>query len=91
MNDTSIGVWLFSSANCIVRFNQITSTTTDALVDEYSSGGNAITNNTVNEADEGVYQLDSSGDTLAPNTLFNVTVTEDPGTKAIPSPPSTKG
>ena len=74
--------------NNIVQNNKISDAHIDGILDEISFGGNNITKNTVNEAQFGVFG-DSSvgGDTLVPNTFFNVVTTIDPGpTQGPPDP-----
>ena len=74
--------------NNIVQNNKISNALIDGILDEISFGGNNITKNTLNEAQFGVFG-DSSvgGDTLVPNTFFNVVTTIDPGpTQGPPDP-----
>jgi parallel beta-helix repeat protein len=71
-------VW-FSSSN-IVQGNTLSDGSFDNIVDVDSFGGNNITRNTVNEGFFGIFvDGTTGGDTLVPNTFYNVTITIDPG------------
>jgi parallel beta-helix repeat protein len=72
----------------VVQNNTISNAVVDGILDESSFGGNNITKNTVNEAQFGIFADNSaSGDTLVPNTFFNVVTTIDPGpTQGPPDP-----
>ena len=74
--------------NDTVQNNKISDAHVDGILDEISFGGNNITKNTVNEAQFGIFG-DSSvgGDTLVPNTFFNVVTTIDPGPTQGPADP----
>jgi parallel beta-helix repeat protein len=74
--------------NNTVQSNTLSDTYFDGIIDEASFGGNNITKNRVNEAQFGIF-TDSSvgGDTLVPNTFFNVGTTIDPGPPQGPPPP----
>ena len=65
--------------NDIVQSNRLSEASADGILDQNSFGGNNVTKNIVNEAAFGIF-TDSTvgGDTLVPNTLFNVVVTVDP-------------
>jgi hypothetical protein len=65
--------------NDIVQLNKLSEAGADGILDQNSYGGNNVTKNTVNEAAYGIF-TDSTvgGDTLVPNSLYNVTVTVDP-------------
>jgi parallel beta-helix repeat protein len=74
--------------NNTVQSNTLSDALIDGILDEASFGGNIITKNTVNEGQFGIF-TDSSvgGDTLVPNTFFNVLTTIDPGpTQGPPDP-----
>jgi parallel beta-helix repeat protein len=63
-----------------VQNNKLSGAILDGIVDEISSGGNNITKNTVNEGQFGIFaDLTTGGDTLVPNTFYNVVITLDPG------------
>jgi len=75
-------------SNNTVQNNKLSDAIFDGILDEISFGGNNITKNTVNEAQFGIFG-DSSvgGDTLVPNTFFNVVTTIDPGPTQGPADP----
>ena len=75
-------------SNNTVQNNKLSNALYDGILDEISFGGNNITKNTVNEAQFGVFG-DSTvgGDTLVPNTFFNVVTTIDPGPTQGPADP----
>jgi parallel beta-helix repeat protein len=75
-------------SNNTVQNNKLSNALYDGILDEISFGGNSITKNTVNEAQFGVFG-DSTvgGDTLVPNTFFNVVTTIDPGPTQGPADP----
>ena len=75
-------------SNNTVQNNKLSDAIFDGILDEISFGGNNITKNTVNEAQFGIFG-DSSvgGDTLVPNTFFNVVTTIDPGPTQGPTDP----
>ncbi len=90
-NKVSNAAWPFVCQFCYfdtVQSNVLSEAYVDGILDQNSFGGNNITKNTVNEAPFGVF-TDSSvgGDTLVPNTLFNVVVTVDPNPADSPPPP----
>lgn len=75
---TYIAAYLLgSTGNTLVQSNTI-SNSVYAIADLSSGGGNLVTRNTVNEAYYGVYTVGPIGDTLTPNSFFNVVVTVDP-------------
>lgn len=75
-------------SNNTVKNNKLSDALFDGILDEISFGGNNITMNTVNEAQFGIFG-DSTvgGDTLVPNTFFNVVTTIDPGPTQGPADP----
>jgi parallel beta-helix repeat protein len=75
-------------SNNTVQNNKLSNALYDGILDEISFGGNNITKNTVNEGQFGIFG-DSSvgGDTLVPNTFFNVVTTIDPGPTQGPADP----
>jgi parallel beta-helix repeat protein len=69
--------------------NKISDAATDGILDFNSFGGNIITLNTVNEGFFGIFADGSTGgDTLVPNSFFNVVNTIDPGPVTVPAPPA---
>ena len=71
-----------------VQSNKSNSAVYDGILDEFSFGGNNITKNTVNEGQYGIFSDSSTGgDTLVPNTFFNVVITIDPGPTQGPTAP----
>ena len=71
-----------------IQSNQLSGATVDGILDFFSFGGNIITKNTVNEGQFGIFADNStSGDTLVPNTFYNVTTTIDPGPVQGPPDP----
>ena len=71
-----------------VQNNKLSNAVLDGVLDELSSGGNIITKNTVNEAQYGIFADGTTGgDTLVPNSFFNVVNTIDPGPVQGPSDP----
>jgi parallel beta-helix repeat protein len=72
-----------------VQTNVFNEASIDGILDQNSFGGNIVTKNTVNEAAFGIF-TDSSvgGDTIVPNSLFNVVVTVDPNPADAPPAPS---
>lgn len=90
-NVVSNSSWLVvveGGSNNTVQNNKLSDALFDGILDEISFGGNNITKNTVNEAQFGIFG-DSSvgGDTLVPNTFFNVVTTIDPGPAEGPADP----
>jgi len=68
--------------------NKISDAAADGILDFNSFGGNIITLNTVNEGFFGIFADGSTGgDTLVPNSFFNVVFTIDPGPVTVPPPP----
>jgi parallel beta-helix repeat protein len=74
-----------------VQSNTLSDGSFDGIVDVASFGGNNITKNTVNEGPFGIFWDGSGGDTLVPNTFYNVNTTIDPGppSQTPPNPGST--
>lgn len=69
--------------------NTVSNAFYDGILDEVSFGGNTVTKNTVNEAPFGVFADSStSGDSLVPNTFYNVVTTLDPGPPQSPTTPT---
>jgi len=90
-NVVSNSSWLLvveGGSSNTVQNNKLSDAFYDGILDEISFGGNNITKNTVNEGQFGVFG-DSSvgGDTLVPNTFFNVVTTIDPGPTQGPADP----
>jgi parallel beta-helix repeat protein len=90
-NKVSNAAWPLVCQFCFfdtVQSNLLSEAFVDGILDQFSFGGNIITKNTVNEAPFGVF-TDSSvgGDTLVPNSLFNVVVTVDPNPADSPAAP----
>ncbi len=75
---SGFGIYLTGASNTFVQSNTISSTSSDAIVDVFSGGGNNISKNIVSEAAFGIFELSTSTDTLTPNSFFNVVVTIDP-------------
>jgi hypothetical protein len=68
--------------------NKISDAAADGILDFNSVGGNIITLNTVNEGFFGIFADGTTGgDTLVPNSFFNVVFTIDPGPVTVPPPP----
>ena len=74
-----------------VQNNKFSDALYDGILDYFSFGGNNITKNTVNEGPFGIFWDGSGGDTLVPNTFYNVNTTIDPGppSQTPPNPGST--
>jgi len=72
------GVYMDGSAGTTVQTNTISNSSSDAITDVFSAGGNIITKNTVNEAPAGIFEVSAGSDTLTPNSFYNVVVTIDP-------------
>jgi parallel beta-helix repeat protein len=82
VNASFAGIWMFKGAGTNIISNSI-AYSHYGIVDEVPIGGgnpNSITDNTVNEAAIGLvmYNTDGSGDTLAPNSLYNCVVRTSP-------------
>jgi parallel beta-helix repeat protein len=84
-------VYMLFAANSTVQSNTLSDGSFDGIVDVASFGGNNITKNTVNEGPFGIFWDGSGGDTLVPNTFYNVNTTIDPGppSQTPPNPGST--
>jgi parallel beta-helix repeat protein len=84
-------VYVLFAANSTVQSNTLSAGSFDGIVDVASFGGNNITKNTVNEGPFGIFWDGSGGDTLVPNTFYNVNITIDPGppSQTPPNPGST--
>lgn len=77
----------YSSGNT-VQNNKLSDAIFDGILDHFSSGGNNVTRNTVNEGQFGLFSDGSTGgDTLVPNSFNNVATTLDPGPTAGPPDP----
>jgi parallel beta-helix repeat protein len=73
------GVYMTGASATVVQSNSINSASSDGIVDVFSAGGNIVTKNTVNEEPFGIFHDGSTGgDTLTPNSFFNVITTIDP-------------
>lgn len=71
-----------------VQGNKLSNAFYDTVLDEISFGGNNITKNTVNEGQFGSFADGTTGgDTLVPNTFYNVVTTLDPGPPTSPVDP----
>jgi len=88
VSNSSWPVVVEGGSNNTVQNNKLSDALFDGILDEISFGGNNITKNTVNEAQFGIFG-DSTvgGDTLVPNTFFNVVTTIDPGPAEGPADP----
>lgn len=70
------GLFLDELTNSVAQTNTIRNAEEGIFIADYgTSGGNTVTNNTVNEADCGVYTGALIGSKVAPNSLYNVTAT----------------
>ena len=78
VNIAFYGVYLTGASGTSVQSNTVSNISSDGIVDVFSAGGNNITKNTISEAPFGIFELNTDGDTLTPNSFFNVVVTIDP-------------
>ena len=69
------GLFLDDLTNSVAQTNTIRNAEEGIFIADYGSGGNTVTNNTVNEADCGVDSGTLIGSKVAPNSLYNVTAT----------------
>jgi parallel beta-helix repeat protein len=68
------GIYLFGAGGTNVRGNTIIRSTTVAIVDNSSHGGNQITGNTITQAPAGVFGVNTADDVINPNDYFATTV-----------------
>lgn len=72
------GVLLYTAGQSSVFGNTFTNLGYAGIWDEFSTGGNAINNNTVSEAPFGIVPVSPADDDLSGNTLANVTTVTGP-------------
>jgi parallel beta-helix repeat protein len=88
VNSVSYGLFLTGAAGTTVQSNLV-SNVSRGITDQFSGGGNIVTKNTVTEATFGIFtDATVSGDTLVPNSFFDVVTTIDPSPLAIGTPQS---
>lgn len=88
VNSVFYGVFLDGAASTTVQSNAVSNVSL-GIVDQFSGGGNIVTKNTVTEASSGIFTNGSvSGDTLVPNSFFDVVTTIDPNPLTIGTPQS---
>lgn len=88
VNNDTFGLEIYDSCCNTIQLNVFDDASQDGIRDEFSFGSNNVTKNTVNEAAFGIYtDSTAGGDTYAPNNLYNVVVTVDPGTVSGPGAP----
>jgi parallel beta-helix repeat protein len=72
------GVFLYTAGQSAVFGNTFTNLGYAGIWDEYSTGGNAVNNNTVSEAPFGIVAVSPGNDDLSGNTIANVTTVTGP-------------
>ena len=80
--NTTIGIKLWDTDNCLITGNTITNNTCNIItnsnyrgIDLYDSNNNTITGNTITNNNDGIYLSESNGNTITGNTITNNTWT----------------